>query len=34
MQFFVNETDFEKAVKALHSKLIEVHNHGKAICEH
>ncbi|MGC9386514.1 MAG: aspartate kinase [Hydrogenovibrio sp.] len=34
MQFFVNETDFERTVKALHSKLIEVHNHGKAICEH
>ena len=34
MQFFVNETDYEKSVKAMHSTLIEVHDHGKAICEH
>jgi len=34
MQFFVNETDYEKAIKSLHENLIEVHNHGKAICEH
>lgn len=34
MQFFVNENDFEKTVKALHSTLIESHNHGVAICEH
>lgn len=34
MQFFVNECDYENAIKALHSSLIEVHNHGKAICEH
>ncbi|KUJ71367.1 aspartate kinase [Thiomicrospira sp. WB1] len=34
MQFFVNESDYEKAVKAMHSTLIEVHDHGKAICEH
>ena len=34
MQFFVNENDYEKTIKALHLNLIEVHNHGKAICEH
>jgi aspartate kinase len=34
MQFFVNEKDYVKAIKALHSSLIEIHNHGKAICEH
>ncbi len=34
MQFFVNDADYEKTVKALHQRLIEVHNHGKAICVH
>ncbi|PLA75448.1 aspartate kinase [Hydrogenovibrio sp. SC-1] len=34
MQFFVNETDYDKAIKSLHENLIEVHDHGKAICEH
>lgn len=34
MQFFVNERDYEKTIKALHLNLIEIHNHGKAICEH
>lgn len=34
MQFFVNEADYEKTIKALHQRLIEVHNHGKAICVH
>lgn len=34
MQFFINEKDYEKAIKSLHLGLIEVHNHGKAICEH
>lgn len=34
MQFFVNPGDYEKTIKALHSSLIEIHNHGKAICEH
>lgn len=34
MRFFVNEKDYEKAIKSLHKNLIEVHNHGKAICEH
>ena len=34
MQFFVNEADYEKSIKALHQSLIEVHNHGNAICAH
>tara|TARA_R110002050_G_scaffold57423_5_gene129237 strand:- start:156534 stop:157979 length:1446 start_codon:yes stop_codon:yes gene_type:complete len=34
MQFFVNQNDYEKTIKALHSSLIEIHDHGKAICEH
>jgi len=34
MQFFVNERDYERTIKALHENLIEVHNHGKAICVH
>lgn len=34
MQFLLNETDFETAVQALHAVLIEVHDHGTAICEH
>ena len=34
MQFFVNQSDYEKTIKALHSSLIEIHDHGKAICEH
>jgi aspartate kinase len=34
MQFFVNERDYEKTIKALHMNLIEIHDHGKAICEH
>jgi len=34
MQFFVNDADYEKTIKALHKRLIEVHNHGKAICIH
>lgn len=34
MQFFVNERDYVKTIKALHSNLIEIHDHGKAICEH
>ena len=34
MQFFVNEADYEITIKALHERLIEVHNHGKAICVH
>lgn len=34
MQFFVNPGDYEKTIKALHSSLIEIHDHGKAIVEH
>jgi aspartate kinase len=34
MQFFVNPGDYEKAIRALHSSLIEIHDHGKAIVEH
>lgn len=32
MQFVVDEKDYEKAVTSLHSCLIEVHEHGRAIC--
>ncbi|QCU89446.1 aspartate kinase [Thiomicrorhabdus sediminis] len=34
MQFFVSEQDYEKTISAMHKNLIEVHNHGSAICEH
>jgi aspartate kinase len=34
MQFFVNQSDYEITIKALHTSLIEIHDHGKAICEH
>jgi aspartate kinase len=34
MQFMVNEQDYETAVQAMHANLIEVHDHGRAICEH
>lgn len=32
MQFVVNENDFEDTVKSLHAALVEVHDHGRAIC--
>lgn len=32
MQFIVNESDYEEAVKGLHKSLVEVHQHGRAIC--
>lgn len=32
MQFVVNEDDYENAVKSLHRCLVEVHDHGRAIC--
>ncbi|MEE2733493.1 MAG: aspartate kinase [Pseudomonadota bacterium] len=32
MQFIVDEDDYEAAIKALHSQLVEVHDHGRAIC--
>ena len=32
MQFVVNEDDYEKGVASLHRCLVEVHDHGEAIC--
>lgn len=32
MQFVINEDDYEKAVASLHRCLVEVHDHGEAIC--
>ena len=32
MQFIVNEDDYEETVKSLHASLVEVHDHGRAIC--
>jgi aspartate kinase len=32
MQFVVNEADYEPAVKSLHEALVEIHDHGRAIC--
>lgn len=32
MQFVVNEQHYEEAVRALHARLVEVHDHGAAIC--
>ncbi|RDH45887.1 aspartate kinase [Zooshikella ganghwensis] len=32
MRFIVSEDDYEKAVKNLHRCLVEVHDHGQAIC--
>ncbi|MFC6633018.1 aspartate kinase [Microbulbifer taiwanensis] len=32
MQFVVNENDYESAVKSLHQALVEVYEHGEAIC--
>ncbi|WP_152453591.1 aspartate kinase [Microbulbifer sp. THAF38] len=32
MQFIVNESDYDMAVRALHEGLVEVHDHGTAIC--
>ncbi|MDT8429609.1 MAG: aspartate kinase [Pseudomonadales bacterium] len=31
MQFVLNDEDYESAVKSLHSHLVEVHNHGRAV---
>ncbi len=31
IQFVVQESDFEKAIKALHACMVEVHDHGSAI---
>lgn len=32
MQFVVNADDYESAVRSLHRCLVEVHDHGRAIC--
>jgi len=32
MQFILNESDYDKAIQALHSRLVEIHDHGQAIC--
>lgn len=32
MQLVVNESDYEQTVKSLHQSLVEVHDHGRAIC--
>lgn len=32
IQFVVNENDYNEAVKSLHKALVEVHDHGRAIC--
>ncbi|UZE95796.1 aspartate kinase [Alkalimarinus alittae] len=32
MQFIIDEDDYEMAVKSLHRCLVEVHDHGRAIC--
>jgi len=32
MQFIINEDDYDAAIQSLHRKLVEVHDHGEAIC--
>ncbi|GGB14582.1 aspartate kinase [Agarivorans gilvus] len=32
IQLVVKEADYEQAVKSLHAELVEVHDHGRAIC--
>ena len=32
MQFIVNECDYEETVRSLHTSLVEIHDHGRAIC--
>ena len=32
IQFIVNELDYDITVKGLHAALVEIHNHGRAIC--
>jgi len=32
MQFVIDEDDYEAAVQSLHACLVEVHDHGRAIC--
>ena len=31
MQFILDEADYDAAVKSLHTQLVEVHDHGRAI---
>jgi aspartate kinase len=32
MQFVVNAADYDAAIKSLHAALVEIHDHGRAIC--
>jgi aspartate kinase len=32
MQFIISESDYDATVKSLHEALVEVHDHGRAIC--
>lgn len=32
MQFIVSEDDYDETIKSLHASLVEVHDHGRAIC--
>ncbi len=32
MQFVIDESDYESTVKSLHAAMVEVHDHGRAIC--
>ncbi|WP_427977213.1 aspartate kinase [Agarivorans sp.] len=32
IQLVVKEADYERAVKSLHAELVEIHDHGRAIC--
>jgi len=32
MQFVVNEADYEGAIQGMHRALVEIHDHGRAIC--
>ncbi len=32
VQYVVEETDYQTVVKALHASLVEIHDHGRAIC--
>ena len=32
MQFIIDEDDYQFAVKSLHRALVEIHEHGRAIC--
>lgn len=32
MQFVIDEGDYDEAIKSLHRDLVEIHQHGKAIC--